>query len=466
MMHFKQYFYETLRMTDTNARNKLQAHPLVQQGTFGVEIEFIVMGMPVSEWNTDLLISDLGVTDFERKLHRMYASTDSGNLKTVNVMSSKEWNQFFDKYISTHKQDAVNAWMEEFEERTDNFGWSQIRKYWKGVVKKMIQDVGFPVIDGNSSGKKWGVGDDGMDSDNNKPVVEIRTGILTAADEPRLEQVLLGLQQLFKANKSYLRVAGNTGLHVHVSNPAINRSEGADPFTRLASISSVDEDKIWDDLARHDRAFERFSALNRQQDFSSHSDKGFHQMVIDQIWHRLNPDRSVVHRNPRGPVSFTVNLNMRDLEDFVQGFDRNVGINARSRQPTVEYRQLSSAMLTDPQGPQKVIDYIRYFLENTAGLSNKNQFVIKDEDVRVTFTRIQGGARIDFQKRASSDDRFSRVPHAGDKADSLRNFPKDNAPPWQAERFAPVAKMPQRLIQPPIDPDQAANEFRNMFDDN
>lgn len=463
------HFLETLRVADAAARSRLQAHPLVREGTFGVEVEFVVTGMPTPQWDDDFLAASLEDTAFEHDLQQRHASTegedpDTGEVVTT-TMSRREWNRFFESYVKSHKQEAVDAWMEEFGEDTENRGWSLMRGHWQRVVQKMIHDAGFPVSSGNSSGRRWGVGEDGLDTEDNKPVVEVRTGVLTAADVPGLEKVLVGFQRLFAANKSYLRVAGNTGLHVHVSNPAINRPGGPDPFTRLASIASVDEDRIWDDSAPHDRAFEKFAALNRQQDFSSYGDKGFHQMVIEWVWYRLNPDRTKVSSMPRGPASFSVSVTADQLADFMSGFERNVGVNAKSRQPTVEYRQLSSAMLADPQGPARVIDYIRYFLENTASLSNKNQFSVKDDDTRVTFTRLRGGAKIDFQRRASSDDRFRRVAQAGDTADAMRSHPRDQAPPWQAGRFVPVARVAPRGFQPPQDPDEAARDFRRMFDD-
>ncbi len=432
-MHFKQYFYETLRVDDAVARSQLRNHPLVRQGTFGVEIEFIVTGMPSSQWGTNYLVDALEDTSFEQELYQKYGYIEDhqdGRTETVQI-SDREWRKFFKKYIADNREEALEAFqdrMEDFWERDDQHGINIMTSYWKNVVEEMIQKAGFKTRPDEAQGETWGVGDDGTDSEEGKPVVEIRTGIMTEQDMPRFERVLIGFQQLFSRNKSYLRVAGNTGLHVHISNPAINLPGGPDPFTRLASIASLDEEKIWDDLAPHDRSFERFSALNRQQDFSNYSDKGFHQMIIEWVWFRLNPDRSKVSASPRGAANFSVNVTSKQLSDFMGGFDRNVGVNTRSRQPTVEYRQLSSVMLTDPQGPQKVIDYIRYFLENTAGLSNKNQFVIKNEDTRVVFTRLQGGAKIDFQKRESSDSRFSRVRQTGDTADSMRKL---STPPPQ-----------------------------------
>jgi hypothetical protein len=463
MKNFKRYFYETLRVDDTNARSKLSKHPLVQNGTFGVEIEFKVLGMPVNNWDGRYLAYKLEGTDFEQKLRQQHGSVEDyfhGHVETVK-MTDREWKDFLEEYIRNNKEEAVDAWMEEYGDETDGNNWKPITTHWKSVCRQVIVDAGFQVGHDQARGSLWGVGEDGRDTEEQRPVVEIRTGIMTEKDIPAFEKVLLGIQKMIVQNKSYVHVAENTGIHVHVSNDAINKEDEPDPFTRLASIASVDEDKIWDDMASHDRSFERFSLLNRQQDFSSYKDKGFHRLVIEWVWMSLNPDRSKVSAAPKGPTSFTVNVSSAQLAGFMNKFERNVGINTKSRQPTVEYRQLSSALLTEPKGPTKVIDYVRYFMQNTAGLSNKNQIVVKDDDDRVTFTRIQGGARIDFQKRASSDDRFSTVPQSGDKTDVLRGFPPAKVPPWKSNRVGSPSQPPV----PPAQQNQAAGDFRRMFDD-
>lgn len=463
-MHFKQYFYETLRMDDARARSMLRQHPLVQQGTFGVEIEFIALGIPYEAWDNKFIMKMLLKSKYADDLFKQYGRIETyhNGRAEYEPMSSSEWSEFLKGYIIDHKKEVIQSCLAELGHMTESNQFvDSVIKYWKDIVKKIIQNVGFGVRDGLSNGTTWGVGDDGFDSEDKKPVIEIRTGILSQEDMSGLEKVLIELRNLFKTNAEYLRLAGNTGLHVHVSNPAINQSGGPDPFTRLASIASIDEDKIWNDMAPHDRAFERFAVLNRQQDFSNYNDRGLHQMVI-KLASDLNPDKN---KQNKGPVHFSVNVSSQELSQFIYGIDRNVGINTRSRQPTVEYRQLSSALLMDQNGPQKVLDYIRYFLENTAGLSNKNQFVIKDENIRVVFTRIQGGAKIDFQRRSAEDDRFSSVSQTGNKTDQLRNFSSDQTPPWQTNRIANAAALNKHSVftKTTTDPDVAASQFRNMF---
>lgn len=451
MMDFKTFFSETLRVADARARGQLQAHPLVQNGTFGVEIEFKVLGLPEKEWDHDALVNDLDGTTFEQDLQQKHGGEEGEDPETGESqyvsMSRKDWYRFFDQYIRTHKDEAVAAWMDNYKEKTDSHMWQGIKGFWKREAKRAIEGAGFRVYGDQASGQNWGVGEDGLDTDDSRPVIEVRSGIMTPKDFPALEQVLLGFQKLFRGYKSYVQVAGNTGLHVHVSNPAMNRPEGVDPFTRLASLASVDEDQIWDDQLPHDRSFERFALLNKQQDFSSYRDKGFHRGVIELVRYNMRPAGVPTSPTPR---RFTNTVTTAELAAWTQGLERNAGVNVKSEHPTVEYRQLSSALLADPQGPAKVLDYIRYFMENTAGLSNKNQFRVQDGDDRVTFTRLPGGARVDFEKLGNDAQRFDRVPQAGDGAEDMRKFPRTARPDWMPGRYAPFGPAsPGRRIRPP-----------------
>lgn len=440
MMQFKQFFYETLRVGDAHARGQLAAHPLVRQGTFGVEVEFKVLGLPPNAWDDQTLANGLQETPFEEELYQRHGGRDEEDQETgetVHVgMNRREWAKFFEEYVRTHKEEAIEAWMDHYGEKADSHMWRHIKGHWQAEARRAIEAAGFKVRGDQASGPTWGVGDDGLDSEESRPVVEVRSGIMTPADEGRLLQVLQGFQKMFQQNKAYVQAAGNTGLHVHVSNPAVNRGGSADPFSRLASLAGVDEDRIWDDMAPHDRAFERYALLNRQQDFSSYKDTGFHQMVLEYVKFRLKPKGA----GPR----FTANVTAAELAEFMSGFERNAGVNVKSEHPTVEYRQLSSALLTEPQGPRKVIDYIRYFSQNTAGLANKNQFSVKDGNERAVFTRLPGGARVDFQGRDDDEQSFPRVPQHGHPAADLRDHPADRRPPWMPLNGPRVAAHQER----------------------
>lgn len=449
MMDFKQFFYETLRVADARARTQLQGHPLVQNGTFGIEVEFKVLGLPEKEWDHDALVNDLDGTTFEDDLKQRHGGEqgedpETGESQYVH-MNRKEWYRFFDQYVRTHKEDAIAAWMDNYGDKTDTHMWRNIKGHWMKKARVIVDGAGFQVRGEQAQGASWGVGEDGLDTETSRPVIEVRSGIMTPNDFPALEQVLTGFQKMFRGYKSYVEVAGNTGLHVHVSNPAMNRPEGVDPFTRLASVASVDEDRIWDDQLPHDRAFERFALLNKQQDFSSYRDKGFHHYIAKLVEFKFAPKGG----DGRAVPKFTAHLTTAELAEFINGFERNVGVNVKSDKPTVEYRQLSSALLADPQGPAKVLDYIRYFMENTAGLSNKNQFSVEREGdynkVRVTFTRVPGGARVDFERRGGEDAEqpYRSVPQYGRPAEDMRKFPRTQRPDWLPGRNAPRPGAPK-----------------------
>ena len=109
-------------------------------------------------------------------------------------------------------------------------------------------------------------------------------------------------------------------------------------------------------------------------------------------------------------------ISLDNLYEIVNKIDRNAGVNVKSEHPTIEYRYLSSALLTKEEGPDKIVDYIKYFIQHAASQSNKNRIVINGDYERVVLTRVPNGVRVDYQRSErdyeTDKDRFKRIPQS------------------------------------------------------
>ena len=102
---------------------------------------------------------------------------------------------------------------------------------------------------------------------------------------------------------------------------------------------------------------------------------------------------------------------------MVSNLSRDAGVNVKSRQPTIEYRYLSSNMLMDSNGAKNVIDYIQYFMQHAASRTNKNRIVINGNNERIILTRVPRGVRMDYQVQGRGRNyeklSYQRVPQTG-----------------------------------------------------
>lgn len=353
---------------------ELENNPLVLNSTFGVEIEFKAYSAPLNGLDK---LSD-GDDDVPEDLWNYDTDGLWGNIK----------------YQVPSFQRVVAG-------------------YWSHQAQSLIQSCSFrATVDRESSNELWAVGPDSLVSgdlrsseDKDIAIVEIRTGVLIyKRDLYDFKKFLRKLAHFINDNKQFLGVDGETGLHIHVSNPGFNKSKNdehdreMDSFARLATIVGIDEKKIWDDLVSIDRQFERHARL---QYTSNSYQLPYHDEII-----KLFLGEDVHLQRKQKSKSWVMNRGYFDrvVSSLSIGHNRNTGINTQTEQPTVEYRYLSSAMLLNDGGADKVCEYIQYFVQHAASRANKNRITIKGEDgSAMIFTRVQNGIRIDYIVREDLD---------------------------------------------------------------
>ncbi len=366
-------------------RKVLESHPLVKKSKFGIEIEFKAFSAP---------LKGLPPKETDQEFKDYFPERD---------LPKELWDY-----------DSEELWQDSTIPLYDRI----ISGYWIDKTIFLINELGFKAFaDKNNGNETWAVGPDGKDSSDDVPIIEIRTPPLDNNPETfeKIKEFLYKLQKFLKENNKFLKVAGNTGLHIHVSNPkTIDRPfqydvagiKYGDPFTRLAAIIGVDENQIWNDMAIHDRDFEKFATMNKQQDFSGH--RGIYQQIITIIRQYLGIQST--GRNQKA----TKIINLNELYKIVSSFERNAGVNVKSEHPTIEYRYLSSALLTKNDGPDKIIDYIQYFIQHAASQSNKNRIIINGDWERVVLTRVFNGVQIDYQQSEynskTDKEEYKRIP--------------------------------------------------------
>lgn len=353
------------------SRSALENHPFVKDATFGIEIEFITALIPFQDMKPQWIALALNDTDFEEEFVNIYSKNDIDYEKNEDD---------FINYIRMNKKRAYDKILELIENREfnpdkyDNAYHQTLISYWS---KKFIEIIkrNYKVYEGReSSGKYWAVGDDGHDSEFNLPVLEIRSGILSQKDFPKLIETLNSISNFVKANQECLWARGNTGLHVHVHNSNTGNKNGyTDMFSRLASASYVDEDAIWDASSSHDRSFEKYARLNNPQNFEGYGKRGVHDDIVFQLM-KLNKGKQK-----------EITVDNSYFERFMSVLSRNSGVNVTSEHPTVEYRYLSSALI---ETPQKVIDFIKYFIDHTAQMSNKERISFENDTHRIVLTKM------------------------------------------------------------------------------
>lgn len=415
-------------------RQAMQKHPYVQDASVGVEVEFTCCAAPFDDMKPEWLMWALKGKDFEQEYIDTYQHNDP---------DYEPDDYDFEEYIRLNKEAAWQALWQSIEnydfrpEEDEEYSEAMIR-YWSGFFMEIIRKSGFNGIYGSHAyGTSWAIGQDGKDSELNVPLIELRSGIMSQKDMPKLLKVFEGVAELVKKNKRVLLAKGNTGFHIHVSNPRTAGKNGYwDIFARLASASDVDEDWIWDTSAPHDRSFERHAALNKPQNYTTGTEarNGGHDQIMS-ILYRLQ--RSKYDENPLW-------ISNEELNKWVQSnLGRNMGVNVTSEHPTVEYRYFSSQLVVD--NPQRALETVEYFIHNTAQLTNKDRIQFESSDGnRVVLTRFpQDMVRIDFIKqkdlRVAGEDEYGnerlklpRIPRAGRTTTDLTDFSHDpqERPSW------------------------------------
>lgn len=397
-MNFKA-FIEALKFDDP--RTSLQNHPLAQNATFGLEIEFAAISPPEDE------VRELDIF-YALRNNKQFIEMVKAELHDPN----KEHNDDDDDeptekemifYINSNKRECFRMIYDLVEEgqfdpgMNDNQYQYLMLDHYYHYISQDITKYGFKILKGAKAAEGiWAMGVDGYEPTYNVPLLEIRTSILTRKDLPQLSKVLHELAKSFKAYQKEILITGSTGIHVHIGNEKTN-----DSFTRLAIASQVDEDAIWDAEIRNDRNFERHALLNKQQNYSSWSDEGYHSKIAYHL------EALTKYQNPKIISSQDFNKWVNDT------LNRNAGVNPVSRQPTIEYRHLSTGTLV--KNPQQIIDFINYYIDHTAQMSNKDQFSFqtRNEDKKFILTKLP-----------NQNVRIQRI----DKTTSQKNLPRSNEP--------------------------------------
>lgn len=391
---------EALKFDDP--RTSLQNHPLAQNATFGLEIEFAAISPPEDE------VSELDVYAALRN-NKQFTDAVKAELNPDSEDDPTEKEMIY--YINSNKRECFRmiydlVYNGEFDPgMNDNQYQSRMLDHYFHYISQDITKYGFKIFKGQTAANGiWAMGVDGYEPNYNVPLLEIRTAILTRKDLPQLSKVLNELAKSFKAYNKEILITGNTGIHIHVGN-----EKTQDSFTRLAVASQADEDAIWNAELRNDRDFERHARLNKQHDYSSWNDEGYHSQLTHQL------EALTKYQNPRI-------ISAKDFDKWVkETVNRNAGINPNARQPTVEYRHLSTGTLV--KNPQQIINFINYYIDHTAQMSNKDQisFQSRDEKKKFILTKLPNqNIRIQMIGKNTSQ---KNLPRSGETMKSLDTPP-------------------------------------------
>lgn len=397
-MKFKQ-FIEVLNFNAPH-RTNMQRHPLVMSATVGIEVEFMTASIPFKDFDTEKLAEALQDAEEYKEWIRqkLYDNSDDPDEELSE-------NDFYN-YIKQNKLSAYKYFMSNLETGNLNFGktnneWKHtVTEYWAEYFIKAIVAAGFRAQEGEKAAANiWAVGDDGMDTIYNIPILEIRSSIIPANNLDNLEKALEGMADIAHKNPKEIMAMGNTGIHIHVHNSGLGKTGQDyhyDAFNRLAVATHTDENELWNSMTQHDREFERHALMNKMQDFSSRS-IGAHDEIIKTLNHLRKPATKT-------PIIISNKELWRHLS---VNYDRNKGINIVSQHPTVEYRYLTTAVLLENGGPRKIIEWIKYFVDNAASQTNKNRIQFVGNFGKVVLTRLPSDmVRIDF-------DENKKIPQAG-----------------------------------------------------
>ena len=94
---------------------------------------------------------------------------------------------------------------------------------WIKKIIKIIKNCEYEVKENNSSNTHFGVGMDGIDRQENLPIIEIRTNPIKIENNEleKFKKLLTSLNYFMQDNYPEVIFENNAGLHIHVSNPAI-----------------------------------------------------------------------------------------------------------------------------------------------------------------------------------------------------------------------------------------------------
>jgi hypothetical protein len=419
-MKFKSWIAETLNF-DSPQRAGMQTHPLVTGATVGLEIELMTLSIPYKEFTPLMLARALWDADdykFDvQQRMRLNAESEYDDDEDLDMRDLINW-------VTMNKKEAYDYFKQHLESGQLNLGktstdWKdEVVKYWSKHFMKAIEAGGFKAFYGAQSTKdSWAVGDDGHDTMYHIPILEMRSSVIPYAALPNLQKALTAIAEVIKNNPEDLMVQNNTGIHIHVGNARTGdlnakgwRGDHMDMFSRLAAATHTDEDSIWDTMSKHDRDFSQFAMLNRQQDFEQ-TRSGYgsaHNDIINQL------------NNLRYKKEPTITVSNKDLWNRVKP-DRKSGTSVVSEHPTVEYRHFTSQVLMEADGVEKIMAWIKYFVDNAASQVNKNRIKFENDEERIILTKLpKDMVRIDFQDKGSK----ARIPQPGMPRDALMATPK------------------------------------------
>lgn len=313
-------------------------------------------------------------------------------------------------------------------------------------IGQLIHSVGFTYHGGTQADEDaWGVGFDGNDSKHQLPVLEIRSGIMQLDELPMLQKFLEELVDYVRTTERTtpdgrtvgpLRAAGNTAIHLHVSNPALGVVH-RDAFSRLAAAATgFDEDQVVADSKPYKRPFNRFAKL-----FSPKYNPvtvSSHDLIVDyfkrEVFKRYYSgtpagpltgqelDNALGNKAPAAqPINAMKVVTQEELDAILNNeeMDRYVGINVQGKHNTVEYRHIPTTFLMEPNGVSKVMNYVQYFIQHLASRSNKSRFEFRSATGdRLVFTRLpNNNIQINFQETPE------KVPMIGRPVDDLKSKP-------------------------------------------
>jgi len=288
------------------------------------------------------------------------------NMKNLN---QEEW----EETIEDQYQDEFEKWEEkkdEVQEEWDNWANSGESEAFSDFVQEIIynrdweqyigeepgdvqgkideyveklNEIGIQTEEGDAEGTTWGVGEDASG------VVEIRTGILTTKDIPKLKQVLIML--------SGEKLTNDTSAHVHIGMP-----ENTDAFDLIAMTTLADEKQIKATVPK--RAFRDFAQL------------------------RPSISNELIYQIGKSNKS---NYTSEELLEKISMMGRDFGTNllAFKRHGTVEFRYLSSEVVANPE---KLFQWIQYYLILPQIAQGRKQIVVtNNKGQKMIMTRMPNG---------------------------------------------------------------------------
>lgn len=348
-----QEFLENLNF-DSVYRKDLKNHEFLKDITFGIEIEFALLGKKpndFTEQDFDFLFRNRVAYNVDNKQQCVEIFNELMKANRLNLVTKKDW------------------WV------------NNLVKYWYGKFEVVFDLLNEPSVMDYSNKNIWSVTDDSYEQSFYYPIIELRSPVFTLNEMERFINILKRIVKFVKLNSDNIISTSKTGLHIHIGNKTFiqekgsNRKSFGDIFSRLTSLQYIDEKDIKNHMDKY----------NRDDTFSKDI-KYIQNEVVAKITENFKEKTQIV------PISKLESVFGREK------FIRNAGVNISSYSPTIEHRYWSSAILLETNGVKKIVDTIYYLAENLASNINKTQLKFKSFDGNsVVLTKLnKESVRIDI----------------------------------------------------------------------